>query len=72
MAHPLNQEPARVFSGREILSAPDEALVCYCQGVSKAAILAAKAAGAQDLAAVKTATGACRQGRCRELSPRGR
>lgn len=72
MAGRLNNGPAGVFSGRAILAAPGESLVCYCQGATKAAILAAMAAGARDLAAVQAATGACRQGRCRELSPRGR
>lgn len=68
----LKPAPGEVFSGREILSAPGEAMVCYCNDVSKAQVLAAVAAGARDLAAIKAATGACRQGRCRELSPRGR
>ncbi len=45
--------------------------MCYCQRVTKAQVLAAMAAGARDLAAIKAGTGACRQGRCRELSPRG-
>ena len=55
-----------------MLAAPDAAVICYCQGVTKAMILAAQATGVRDLEGVKAATGACRQGRCRELSPRGR
>ena len=57
---------------QDILSAPDEELVCYCSGVSKGEILAAARAGAKTLAEVKAATGACTVSRCKELSPRGR
>ncbi len=56
----------------DIRQAPPEELVCYCSGVSKGRILEAMAQGAASLAQVKAATGACTQGRCRELSPRGR
>ena len=57
---------------REILAAPDQALVCYCSGVSKGRIRRAMAQGARSLADMKAATGACSLARCSELSPRGR
>ncbi|MCF8063639.1 MAG: (2Fe-2S)-binding protein [Desulfarculaceae bacterium] len=56
----------------DILTAPPEALVCYCSQVSKGDILAAMRAGAKTLEDIKRATGACRVSRCKELSPRRR
>ena len=56
----------------DILAASFEELVCYCSQVSKGEILAAMRAGAKTLEDIKRATGACREGRCKELSPRGR
>ena len=56
----------------DIRRAPGAETVCYCSRVTKADILHAKEKGAQTLAEIKAATGACTQGRCRETSPRGR
>ncbi len=56
----------------DIRAAPGTEMVCYCAQVTKADILRAVAQGARSLAAVKAATGACTQARCRETSPRGR
>jgi len=56
----------------DIRSAPPEAMVCWCSGVTKADILHAVERGARTLADIKAATGACTLGRCRELSPRRR
>lgn len=61
-----------VFLNKDIRSAPDEEMVCYCSGVSKGDILRSIAAGARSLDDIKAATGACTEGRCREKSPRGR
>lgn len=57
---------------KDILAAPPEELVCYCSQVSKGEILATVRAGAKTLEEIKEATGACREGRCKELSPRRR
>lgn len=61
-----------VHSGREMLDAPAEALVCYCAGLSKGRVLAARQAGARTLADIKAMTGACATVRCQEMSPRRR
>ena len=55
-----------------ILAAPEEAMVCFCSGVTKGRILAAIKAGARRLADIKAAIGACAVARCKELSPRRR
>jgi NAD(P)H-nitrite reductase large subunit len=56
----------------DILEAPLNEMVCYCSNVSKGRILAAIQEGARSLEAIKTATGACSMGKCKELSPRKR
>jgi NAD(P)H-nitrite reductase large subunit len=56
----------------DILEAPLNKMVCYCSNVSKGRILAAIQEGARSLDAIKTATGACSMGNCKELSPRKR
>jgi len=56
----------------DILEAPLNELVCYCSNVTKGRILAAIQEGARSLEAIKTATGACSIGKCKELSPRKR
>jgi len=55
-----------------IITAPDEAMVCFCSGVTKGQITAAIMGGARTLADIKAATGACTVARCKELSPRRR
>jgi len=55
-----------------ILITSDEAMVCYCSGVTKGQITAAIGRGARTLADIKAATGACTVARCKELSPRRR
>ncbi|WP_308774561.1 (2Fe-2S)-binding protein [uncultured Bilophila sp.] len=57
---------------QDIWSAPDDEFVCWCAGVSKGEIVRAKQRGAVTLDDVRAATGACRQGQCREKNPRGR
>ena len=56
----------------DILMAPLSEMVCYCSKVSKGQILAAIQEGARSLEAIKTTTGACSMGKCKELSPRKR
>ncbi len=56
----------------DILKAPETEMVCYCSQVTKAQVLRAMEAGARSLDAIKAATGACTQARCRETSPRRR
>ncbi|MFZ5587697.1 MAG: (2Fe-2S)-binding protein [Thermodesulfobacteriota bacterium] len=57
---------------RLIFAAPDEAMVCFCSGVTKGQVQAAIKAGARTIADIKSATGACTVAKCRELSPRRR
>ena len=56
----------------DILIAPSSEMVCYCSKVSKGRIMKAIKDGARSLEAIKTATGACSMGKCKELSPRKR
>jgi len=56
----------------EILKAPLNEMICYCSNVSKGQILSAIRDGACSLEAIKIATGACTEGKCKELSPRKR
>lgn len=56
----------------DILDAPLDETVCWCSGVSKQTILQALIDGARTLDDVSRMTGACIQGDCRRLSPRGR
>lgn len=62
----------KVYSGPEMLTAPPEAVVCHCSGVTKGQIMEAVSKGARSLAEIKAATGACTVARCGELSPRRR
>jgi len=55
-----------------ILEAPLDELVCWCNSVSKRSIMDAIRSGARNMDDIRRMTGACTQGRCRELSPRGR
>ncbi|MBI5523252.1 MAG: (2Fe-2S)-binding protein [Desulfarculus sp.] len=55
-----------------MLTAPPEAVVCHCSGVTKGQIMEAVSKGARSLAEIKAATGACTVARCGELSPRRR
>lgn len=56
----------------DIRNAPETEKACYCSDVTKAEILRAIDNGARSLAEIKAVTGACTQGRCKEISPRGR
>lgn len=56
----------------DVRKAPETKTVCHCSRVTKTDILRAIDHGAQTLAEIKVATGACTQGRCKETSPRGR
>lgn len=55
-----------------ILEAPLDETVCWCNGVSKQSILDAMQNGARNMDDIRRMTGACTLGRCKELSPRGR
>lgn len=67
----MNFNHNRSFT-EDIRNAPETETVCYCSDVTKAEILNAMDNGARSLADIKEVTGACIQGRCKELSPRGR
>jgi len=56
----------------DVREAPPEEPVCWCAGVTKGRILQAIDSGARSLEAIKTATGACTEGRCMETNPRKR
>lgn len=47
-------------------------IVCYCSNVTRGQILSTLAQGAKNFEDVKSMTGACTVGRCKELSPKGR
>lgn len=70
MTQPLH--PLEICDPQDILQAPDDALVCFCDQVTKKKVLKAMAAGARSLQDVEEVTGACRTKRCKELSPRKR
>lgn len=55
-----------------ILEAPLDELVCWCNSVSKRSIQDAIQNGARNMDDIRRITGACTKGRCKELSPRGR
>lgn len=55
-----------------VLEAPLDETVCWCSGVSKRSILDAIRNGARNMDDIRRMTGACTQGRCKELSPRSR
>ncbi len=55
-----------------VLDAPVDEIICWCSGVSKQTLLNAIKQGATTLPLIRTATGACTLGQCREKSPRGR
>ncbi|WP_034602697.1 (2Fe-2S)-binding protein [Maridesulfovibrio frigidus] len=55
-----------------ILLAPESEQVCYCLNITKGQIQHAIAGGADTLAKIKGATGACLAARCKEMNPRGR
>ena len=67
----MNRSPKIPFT-EDVRKAPETETVCYCSQVTKADIQRAKEESACSLAEIKTATGACTQGCCRETSPRGR
>lgn len=47
-------------------------IVCYCSQVTKDQIVNALANGAKTLDDIRSMTGACTLGRCKELSPIGK
>ena len=55
-----------------IFDAPGDETVCWCSGVSKYSIVDAITNGVQNMADIRSMTGACTVGRCKDLSPRGR
>ncbi|MBW4055682.1 MAG: ferredoxin [Proteobacteria bacterium] len=55
-----------------VLEAPQDETVCWCSGVSKRVILDAIQNGARTMDDIRRMTEVCTQGRCKELSPRGR
>ena len=54
-----------------VLEAPDDALVCWCAGVSAKDIRDAVKNGARTLQDIRAATGACSKGDCKNNNPRG-
>ncbi|BAH73585.1 (2Fe-2S)-binding protein [Solidesulfovibrio magneticus] len=60
------------FDPKDILTAPIDAIVCYCGNVTKGQVLDAISDGAKTLAEIKESTGACTSASCKELSPRRR
>ncbi len=56
---------------RDWKTAPDNEMVCYCHGLTKADIVAAIQQGAFTLPLVKTMTGAGRDGDCKAKHPKG-
>jgi len=73
MIEPLNilGKPDR-FDPKGILSASLDAVVCYCDNVTKEQVLNAIGNGAKTFAEIKESTGACTSAKCKELSPRKR
>ncbi|MDL2313698.1 (2Fe-2S)-binding protein [Bilophila wadsworthia] len=55
-----------------VLEASDNEFVCWCAQVSAGAIRAAVSNGAKTLDDVRTMTGACIKGDCKNNNPRGR
>jgi NAD(P)H-nitrite reductase large subunit len=55
-----------------ILDAPLDEPVCWCSDVSKRAIVDVIRNGASSMDDIRQQTEACTQGRCKELSSRGR
>ncbi|NTV49545.1 MAG: hypothetical protein HGB32_01795 [Geobacteraceae bacterium] len=64
--------PVKGHYTENILEAPLNEIVCWCSGVNKQSILGAMQNGARNMDDIRRMTGACTQGRCKELSPRGR
>lgn len=59
--------------GTHVLDVHEDALVCYCEEVSKKTILEAIAKGAKTVKDVVDATGACKSAaQCEELNPHKR
>lgn len=48
----------------------NEEIVCYCSDVTKKQILDALSNGAETIEDIRRVTGACTEGKCKELSPR--
>ncbi|OHW63129.1 BFD-like [2Fe-2S] binding domain protein [Andreesenia angusta] len=46
-------------------------IICYCSNVTEQEIVDAIDNGANSLSDIKTVTGACTVGRCKELHPKG-
>lgn len=46
-------------------------IICYCSNVTRGDIITALKNGAKTFDDVREATGACTEGNCKELSPRG-
>jgi len=63
-----------VISGyyENIIEAPLDATVCWCSNISKRDIIEAIKNGAETIDSIRSITGACTIGKCKEMSPRGR
>lgn len=55
-----------------VLETPLDEIVCWCSNVSKQSILHAIQNGARSMDDIRRVTDACKVGRCKDLSPRGR
>jgi NAD(P)H-nitrite reductase large subunit len=67
-----SREKMKNYYTENILEAPLDETVCWCSSVSIRSVLDAIGNGAQNMDDIRRMTGACTQGRCKELSPRGR
>lgn len=63
--------PSQSFT-ENVLEAPDDEIICWCNRVTKGTILSAIKHGATSLEEIRLATKACTVGHCKELNPRGR
>ena len=63
---------AKKTSRQRIVSMPDAQIICYCKGITKAAIVQAVGDGARTLDDIRRMTTACTGGECKTKNPSGR
>ncbi len=63
---------AKIKKFDDVTTLDDSDLICYCCEVDKLTIVKAIKDGANTLALIKDATGACTGSRCKELNPNKR
>jgi SAM-dependent methyltransferase len=62
---------AKKTSRQRIISTPDAQIICYCKGITKAAIVQAVGDGARRLDDIRQMTTACTGGECKTKNPSG-